>query len=98
MEHDDLFPEQQYDYDFDNISTTIQLTAPPETLPLFSAQLAAHASYNPQNNTITFKRSMSPENRNELKKIFPQDRQRIDMGYMESNRFHPERLSRIELG
>ena len=98
MEHDDLFPEQQYDYDFDNITTTIQLTAPPETLPLFSAQLAAHASYDPKSNTITFKRSMSPENRNELKKIFPQDRQRIDMGYMESNQFHPERLSRIELG
>lgn len=98
MEHDDLFPEQQYDYDFDNITTTIQLTAPPETFPLFSAQLAAHASYDPKSNTITFKRSMSPENRNELKQIFPQDRQRIEMGYMESNRFHPERLSRIEMG
>lgn len=98
MEHDDLFPEQQYNYDFDNISTTIQLTAPPEILPLFSPQLAAHASYDPKRNTITFKRSMSPENRNELKQLFPQDRQRIDLGYMESNRFHPERLSRIEMG
>ncbi len=98
MEHDDLFPEQQYDYDYDNFSTTIQLTSPPENLPLFSPQLAAHASYDPKSNTITFKRSMSPENRNELRQHFPQDRQKIDLGYMESNRFHPERLSKIEMG
>ena len=98
MEHDDLFAGQQYDYDFDNILTTIQLTAPPENLPMFSAQLAAHASYDPQSNTITFKRSMSPENRNELKQYFPQDKQRIDEGYIKSNWLHPERLSRIEMG
>lgn len=98
MEQDDFFAGQEDDNDYDNISTTIHLTASSENLPLFSPELAALASYDPQSNTITFKRSMSLENRNELKQHFPQDGQSIDMGYIKSNRFHPERLSRIEMG
>jgi len=97
MSEDDLFG-QKNSYDYENTTTTIQLTAVPETPPQFSMQLAAHATYDAEKKTITFKRSMSPENRNELRQHFPQDKARIDQGYIESNRFHPERLSRIEMG
>jgi len=94
---EELFAEQN-SYDYENITTTIQLTTVPETPPKFSMQLASHATYDQETKTIIFKRSMSPENRNELRLHFPQEKARIDQGYIESNRFHPERLSRIEMG
>lgn len=95
---DDLFANQQYNFDYENQTTVIQLTSAPETLPQFSASLASHATYDQKSNTITYKRSMTPENRDELHQHFPKDHTRIDFAYAESNHNHPERLSRIEMG
>ncbi len=93
---DDLFGGETYSTE--PITTTIQLTAEPAALPVFSAALESHVTYNPTNKTIVYTRSMSPANRDELRQIFPQDRARIDQAYVESNRLNPERISRIEMG
>ena len=69
-----------------------------ETPPHFSPRLASHATYDANTNTVVFERSMSPENRDELRRHFPKDKARIDQGYIESNRYHPERLAPIEMG
>lgn len=92
----DLFGDVKFDCE--PVETIIRLTAPPVEMPFFSPPLAAHAKYDPQRQTITFTRSMLPEHRNELLRIFPSDKTRIDHAYVESNRFNPERLSRIEMG
>ena len=93
---DDLFAKMQFSTA--PVKTTIQLTAVPETNPVFSPALNSHIEYNPQRKTITYTRSMSPANRDELRRIFPQDKARIDQAYIESNRYNPERLSRAEMG
>ena len=93
---DELFEEPRTDYE--DTTVTIRLTAPVETPPHFSPRLASHATYDATTNTVVFERSMSPENRDELRRHFPKDKARIDQGYIESNRYHPERLAPIEMG
>ena len=93
---DDLFGGMQYTPA--PVETKIKLTDVPETLPDLSPFLASHIEYDPEQKTITYKRSMSPANRDELRRIFPKDRAKIDQAYIESNRYNPERLSRIEMG
>jgi len=78
--------------------TTILLTEVPQNAPAFSSLLASHVEYDPAQKTITYKRSMSPANRDELRRVFPKDKARIDQAYIESNRYNQERLSRIEMG
>ena len=92
----DLFGNIQYDPA--PVETKIKLTYAPEKLPEVSPVLASHIKYDPAQRTITYKRSMSPAHRDELRRIFPKDKARIDQAYIESNRYNPERLSRIEMG
>ena len=93
---DDLFGGMQYNPS--PVETKIKLTDAPEKLPDLSPVLAPHIEYDPVQKIITYKRSMSPANRDELRRIFSNDRARIDQAYVESNRYNPERLSRIEMG
>jgi len=93
---EDLF--QNLELDASPEKTTFFLTDIHRRLSEFSPGLASHIEYDPERKAVTYTCSMSPANRDELRRLFPQDKAKIDQAYIESNRYDPKRLSRIEMG